>query len=106
MRLEGTCKIRSILGVEYQFGEFSVDNGYLVFEQNYSFGGKKRKVFPLRRMDITNIKTNACGDQLTFSCDNLEFELDGSLEGDVDKFATQIKAGIALVKQAKNHLFH
>lgn len=43
MRLEGTCKIHSSLGVEYQFGEFSINQECLVFEQNYSFGGKNER---------------------------------------------------------------
>ncbi len=42
MKLDGVCKINSALGMEYQFGEFYIDRDYLVFDQDFSLGMKKK----------------------------------------------------------------
>lgn len=106
MRLEGTWKIHSSLGVEYQFGEFSINQECLVFEQNYSFGGKKRKIFPLKILDAAELHTNKGGDLLSFSCDNLEFELDGSSNREINQFMEELKTGLASIKRANSGLHY
>lgn len=52
MKLDGVCKINSALGMEYQyqFGEFYIDRDYLVFDQDFSLGMKKRQTFPVAKL--------------------------------------------------------
>ncbi|AIS61094.1 hypothetical protein [Listeria ivanovii] len=86
MKIEGVCKIYSSLGLEYQFGEFYIDRDYLVFDQNFSLGMKKRQTFPvakLRNIALTTDRNEIC---LTFSCDNIEFELNENTQGSLYEF--------------------
>lgn len=86
MKLEGVCKVYSALGVEYQFGEFYIDRDYLVFDQNYSLAMKKRQTFPVAKLHHIKLISNGNGAHLTFSCDNIEFEVNDDAQGNLLTF--------------------
>ncbi|HDU0856894.1 TPA: hypothetical protein REQ84_001882 [Listeria monocytogenes] len=72
MKLDGVCKINSALGMEYQFGEFYIDRDYLVFDQDFSLGMKKRQTFPVAKLGHMALVREEEEIMLTFSCDNIE----------------------------------
>ncbi|MBC1420364.1 RpiR family transcriptional regulator [Listeria seeligeri] len=86
MKLEGTCKIYSTLGLEYQFGEFYIDRDYLVFDQNFSLGMKKRQTFPVAKLRNITITAEENELSLTFSCDNIQFEINENTHGNLREF--------------------
>ncbi|WP_270998955.1 RpiR family transcriptional regulator [Listeria seeligeri] len=91
MKLEGTCKIYSTLGLEYQFGEFYIDRDYLVFDQNFSLGMKKRQTFPVAKLRNIAITAEENELSLTFSCDNIQFEINENTHGNLREFKGLLK---------------
>ncbi|ECQ6353552.1 TPA_asm: RpiR family transcriptional regulator [Listeria innocua] len=86
MKLDGVCKISSALGMEYQFGEFYIDRDYLVFDQNFSLGMKKRQTFPVAKLGHIALVREEEEILLTFSCDNIEFEINGNSHANLREF--------------------
>lgn len=86
MKLDGVCKVNSALGMEYQFGEFYIDRDYLVFDQNFSLGMKKRQTFPIVKLEKMALVREKEEMLLTFSCDNIEFELNGNSHANLREF--------------------
>ncbi|EAE5922197.1 RpiR family transcription regulator [Listeria monocytogenes FSL J1-208] len=86
MKLDGVCKINSAFGMEYQFGEFYIDRDYLVFDQNFSLGMKKRQTFPIAKLAKIALVREEAKILLTFSCDNIDFEITGNSHDNLREF--------------------
>ncbi|WP_099221789.1 hypothetical protein [Listeria costaricensis] len=76
MKIEGTCKISTALGMEYQFGIFYIERDYLVFEHGLS----SRRTYPLQKLCHIEMSLKKRRSNLTFSCGNVHFEIDGPYE--------------------------
>ncbi|WP_239253672.1 hypothetical protein [Listeria ilorinensis] len=76
MKIEGTCKILTELGVEYQFGICYIERDYLVFEHGLS----NRHTYPLQKIHHIEMSLKKRRPNLTFSCGNVHFEIDGPYE--------------------------